>query len=52
LGKSLTADDLITMQIHGVSTKLAGRMKEKMGGELTADQLVDRAIHGTPEGAR
>jgi len=45
------SDDLVAMKIHGVSTKFAERIKEKMGDALTADTLVEMMIHGVPEGA-
>ena len=41
----LSADDLVSMRIHGVTTEFARRVKEREPA-VTVDELVSMRIHG------
>ncbi len=46
LGYHATADDLITMRIHGVTIEYIHDLRSKGLKDLSIDQLVSLKIHG------
>ena len=47
--ENLSADDLVSMNIHGVTVSWVKSLEERGYTHLTADRLVDMRIHGNDD---